>query len=60
MARGIHSASQRQGPFVAVNCGALAPELLESELFGHAAGAFTGAKKSEKVCFAWQAGDIIP
>lgn len=43
-ARAIHSESkQRTGPFVAVNCGALAPELMLSELFGYAPGAFTGA-----------------
>lgn len=45
-AQAIHNASTcRQGPFVAVNCGALPPSLLESELFGYEAGAFTGANR---------------
>ncbi len=51
VARGLHQASGRSGPFVPINCGAIAPELLESELFGHTAGAFTGAKKSREGLF---------
>jgi len=43
VARAIHDASGRAGPFVAVNCGAVAPELLASQLFGHEKGSFTGA-----------------
>lgn len=51
VARGIHQLSHRTGPFVPVNCGAIASELLESELFGHVSGAFTGAKKSREGLF---------
>jgi sigma-54 dependent transcriptional regulator, flagellar regulatory protein len=44
VARAIHAASDRATkPFVAINCGAIAPELIESELFGHEKGSFTGA-----------------
>lgn len=45
-ARAIHAASGRTGPLCAVNCGALAPSLLETELFGYAPGAFTGAERN--------------
>jgi DNA-binding NtrC family response regulator len=48
-ARAIHFESTRKSkPFVALNCSAIAKDLLESELFGHAAGAFTGAEKDKK------------
>ncbi len=45
VARAIHEASGRRGQFVAINCGALPESVFESELFGHEAGAFTGAGK---------------
>ena len=48
-AQAIHEASQRRmKPFVAVNCSALGKEILESELFGHKIGAFTGAVKDKR------------
>jgi len=51
-ARAIHSASPRaKGPFVPVNCGALPPELIESILFGHSRGAFTGASADRQGVF---------
>jgi len=46
VARHIHKQSQRSGPLVAVNCGALSQSLAEAELFGHQAGAFTGASEA--------------
>ena len=53
MARTIHSlSSRREGPFVAVNSGALPDTLLESELFGYKAGAFTGAARDKPGRFA--------
>ncbi len=44
-AQAIHYASNRKGPLVPINCGAIPKELLQSELFGYAEGSFTGAKK---------------
>jgi two-component system, NtrC family, C4-dicarboxylate transport response regulator DctD len=45
VARHLHAASGRTGPFVAINCGALPESVFESEIFGHETGAFTGAQK---------------
>jgi len=60
LARAIHSLSPRRGkPFVAVNCGALPDTLLESELFGYKAGAFTGAGKDKPGRFALAEGGTI-
>lgn len=51
-AQAIHTASSRTNkPFVAINCSAFSKELLESEMFGHKAGAFTGATKDKKGLF---------
>lgn len=47
LANGIHQLSGQPGPFVAVNCGGLTPSLLESQLFGHVKGSFTGALRDE-------------
>jgi PAS domain S-box-containing protein len=60
VARAIHGLSaRRDGPFVAVNCGALPDTLLESELFGYKAGAFTGAVKDKPGRFALARGGTL-
>ncbi len=70
VARALHQASgRRNGPFVAVNCAAITPTLLESELFGHEKGAFTGAEKARAgrfeaahggTLFLDEIGDLTP
>lgn len=60
VARNVHFLSQRkEGPFIPVNCGAIPGELLESELFGHEKGAFTGAVASRKGRFELAEGGTL-
>jgi two-component system, NtrC family, response regulator AtoC len=60
VARALHELSPRASlPFVAVNCGAIPGELLESELFGHARGAFTDAVRAKKGLFAEADGGTL-
>jgi DNA-binding NtrC family response regulator len=59
-AQAIHHNSKRAaGPFVAVNCGAIAEHLIESELFGHVRGAFTGATSNREGLFEAAAGGTL-
>lgn len=60
VARAVHALSERHaGPFVPVNCGAIPAELLESELFGHEKGAFTGAHAARKGRFELAEGGTL-
>jgi two-component system response regulator PilR (NtrC family) len=60
VARMLHASSDRDGkPFVAINCGAIPEQLMESELFGHVKGSFTGATKDKKGLFEAAHGGTI-
>ena len=60
MARAIHRSSpRRDAPFVAVNCGSIPSELVESTLFGHEKGAFTGAHEKRDGCFRTAGGGTL-
>ena len=59
VARAVHDLSGRRGRFVAVNCGAIAPELLGSHLFGHERGAFNGAVESHAGYFEQSEGGTL-
>ncbi len=60
LARGLHeSSNRRDGPFVAINCAAIPENLLESELFGHEKGAFTGAIKTTEGKIEQAAGGTL-
>jgi transcriptional regulator with GAF, ATPase, and Fis domain len=60
VARGIHASSRRRDrPFVVVNCGAISPELIESELFGHEKGSFTGATAQRRGAFEMAHGGTL-
>ncbi|MGN6389270.1 MAG: sigma-54-dependent transcriptional regulator [Burkholderiaceae bacterium] len=59
VARQLHAASGRKGPFVAINCGALPEAVFESEMFGHEAGAFTSAQKRRIGKLEYAAGGTV-
>jgi len=58
-ARAIHKASGRKGKFISVNCGAISPNLVESELFGHVKGAFSGADRARRGHFREAEGGTV-
>lgn len=58
-ARALHRWSKRKGSFVPINCGAISAELMESELFGHTKGAFTGAQQSREGLFTYADGGTL-
>lgn len=58
-ARALHKWSKRKGSFVPINCGAISPELMESELFGHVKGAFTGAQQTREGLFTYAEGGTL-
>ena len=59
VAQAIHKCSNKKGPFITVNCAAIPSELLESELFGHEKGSFTGADKQRKGRFEQSSGGSL-
>ena len=59
VARALHAQSGRAGALITVNCGALPRELIESELFGHERGSFTGAQRSHRGCFGEADGGTL-
>jgi transcriptional regulator with PAS, ATPase and Fis domain len=61
LARAVHrlDPKRKDGPFVAVNCAAISPNIVESELFGHARGAFTGAERARKGLIRAAAGGVL-
>ena len=59
VARLLHEQSGRKGPFVPINCSAISPDLLESELFGHTRGAFTSANRMREGLFVAAGGGTL-
>jgi DNA-binding NtrC family response regulator len=59
LAREVHRRSSRTGPFVALNCAELSPQLIESQLFGHERGAFTGASAAQPGLFVAAQGGTL-
>jgi len=59
VAEALHRQSGRKGAFVPLNCAAIAPELIESELFGHSRGAFTGASENRDGLFRYADGGTL-